>query len=316
MTSSPAQRLVALFVAVPLLAGCTAGTGDEDAPAQTDAAPDGAASESATVEERQPSPLDPYLDVLYGRPGDDVDQLASFQENQRLIAECMQEEGFTYTPLSAEWFAWSYESGGLRSTSRERVEQEGYGFNLDEQEVRAEEERLDPNIDYVATLSEDSLWAYNRALRGDVNLGGSDGGCERRALDATGTTSEPLSLSERWAPLVDSLNQMWEQLVPADPAWAEAQRDWSDCMAAAGYPGLEVVGDAEERAAQYAGAAGGDRQQAQRDEIAIALADVDCRAETSVDSRVRAVVVAAETQFYAQNLEQLNALLAEYEQGQ
>ncbi len=324
MTSHVLVRLVSLAVAAPLvLAACTATqdpgeavTPDSQAGSGTDEAAD---TGQAPVEELT-SPLDPYLDVLYGRRADD-DVLRDFLATEESVAACMAAEGFEYTPrgeayLEAERTFATQGTEAERAT-RDWVAQNGYGMNASQAQAQADLEAADPQADYVDGLSEADQQAYYLALWGDQNSGGSGTGC----IGAASGGEEPPSLSQRWEPLVASLEQMWGQLIPSDPAAVEADRAWSDCMADAGFPGVATPADAPLLAAPpesngpAAAAVEGDPEALQH-EITVALADFDCRTETDYDARMRAVQVAAETVFLEQNRAQLETLLAESEQGQ
>lgn len=305
MTKPALFRLAPLLLAVPLLlVGCTA-----EAPVADSASDPSAAGASPPPAAEQPSPLDPHLDLLYARVSDEQFE-ADFLRAEEAVASCMADEGFDYNPRSASYLEADRLLQQPQLSSRDWVAENGYGFNAPKDEEHAALDAADPNVAIVAAMSTAELEAYYSAYWGDVNSGGTDEGC----LGTTVTDiAPPLSLSDRWQPLVESLQQMYGQLLPADPVWQQINRDWSDCMAVAGHSDFDTPQDAQSSVESPDGVA---NAAALEREIDVALADIDCRSEVGYDARMRQVTVAAETVFFEQNRAQLDALLAESEQGE
>ncbi|GHE13437.1 hypothetical protein [Klenkia taihuensis] len=131
-------------VAALILAGCSSSGGGGEA-----------AAEETT------SPLGVYLDAVYGGDlSEEEQQRRSEDQNRRveeLVAGCMQEQGFEYVPNTA---TGTYTSGGeeWEPEDREWVAQWGYGAvdwpGRDDVPEDGGEEYVDPNGDYVESLSE------------------------------------------------------------------------------------------------------------------------------------------------------------------
>ncbi|MFG6446537.1 hypothetical protein ACFXQA_14850 [Microbacterium sp. P07] len=311
MLSARLRHLVPALLVVPiLLSGCTATQSESpSAPLPTPSSSDGIDVPGAEA----PSPLDPYLDVLYNRISDE-EYLQQFLADEQIIAACMTEAGFEYSPRGAAFVAADQAFQGSDTSSREWVEQNGYGINAWTPEKEAAVDAADPNASYVAELSAAESEAYYLSLWGDENDGGDFTGCYGETADG----QQPLSLADRWQPLTEALQQMWGQLIPADPDAIAASEDWSDCMAAGGRPGWKTPSDAA-TSLSVAGdgpASGEVDSAALAAEVEVALADFDCRAETDYDARMRQVRIAAETTFLDQNRAELEILLAESEQGE
>lgn len=259
----------------------------------------------------QSSPLDPYIDILYRRLSEG-EYAKQFFASEQIIATCMTGDGLVYTPRGQQYLDAEKAAVQPQTDSRQWVALNGYGINASTVDEWAAFEDADPNLAYVNNLSATEQDAYYLSLRGDQNNGGSDTGC----AGLTGDTP-PLSLSERWAPLVSSLQQLWTVTIPSNPDWVSADRAWSECMAVAGHTGLKSpasaqisVGGANQ---PFPGSDG--HPGALVREIDVALADLDCRTATSYDSKKRAVTVAAESTFFEQNRQQLDVLLTEHKLG-
>ncbi len=308
--------LSSVVFVVATLVGCA--TGAADSATSEEGTTDAGTTDAGTDEGRiQPeaSPLDPYLDILYGRDGgDEVTQRLVAQDEE--IAECMSAAGFEYTPKPAAYFEAERAAYVTQPDSREWVAVNGYGLS-----TLGVTDYPDPNADYVASLSEAESQAYHLALWGTQNsVAGGTTGCSGSGDSA----SQPLSLSERYAPLVEALERLYGDTIPSTDDAVSAEADWSGCMAGAGYPGLATRSDAQALATEVEASspsgprAAGTAVDAAKlaHEVEVALADFDCRAETQYDKRLRAVTHAGELRFLEENEHQLNALLADAEQGE
>jgi len=312
-----------------LLAGCSGS--DDEKPA--------AAAE-------QESPLTEYMNAVYGGDLSPEEQEAKYAEEleaqELLVAECMQEQGFEYTPNAS---AGSFSVGDgteYQPDEREWVGQYGYGavnspYN---EEPVPEEEYVDPNGDYVMTLSESEQTAFYEALYGptpseeEMSEDGSyeydwaTAGCQGAAQHEV--AGEDPSESDEFKPLFDALNEFYEDMATA-PAMADLDAEWAACMDAAGQGGFTAQVDAqnsiyedmnalyEEMPVSDDGSMTGEPDQAARDalaerEVELALADLDCREETDYRDRSAEVSRELEQQFVDDHKAELDALKAAAEQ--
>src|SRR5690606_28292404 len=102
-----------------------------------------------------------------------------------------------------------------------------------------------PNEQYRESLSPAAQKEYDRALWGDWDMETSSNGDAGEAPDS-GCTQEAYKAvygpSEDDHSQFEALCEDWDQLyqrIENDPRLTEAVRSWADCMADAGYPGLE-----------------------------------------------------------------------------
>ena len=144
----------------------------------------GQQSGNAAGEEAPLGPLDKYLSVLW--EGQDYTQehydKISLQREE-LVAECMAKEGFEYVPNtdSGTTVGSDDEQEGPAWDSLEFAQQYGYGVfdwpgSSGPEEVPTEEEiYVDPNEDYVNSLSPSEQEAYFATLYGEPQLEEVDG---------------------------------------------------------------------------------------------------------------------------------------------
>lgn len=180
------------------------------------------------------------------------------RERQEVIASCMQAQGFEYTPVdysqlntfdqdiedwgSDEWVAeWGF------GITTQRFSQQQVGPNLkgwDDTRVEAEaEEFVDPNQDYIESLSQEEQEAYFEALHGDQSFfeGLDDPSLsdeERDALfedvawEPQGCEGEAYSQDANFSfyqDFEDELQDM-EKRFEADPRVAERRQDVTSCV--------------------------------------------------------------------------------------
>lgn len=202
-------------------------------------------------------PLDEFFSEMYGGFDEDAAN-AQMMQVEESVAACMAEQGFEYTPVDYS------QNGGMASSvdeldvewgTKEFAEQYGYGATTnpygDPTEDAPTEEWVDPNQDYIETMSETEQTAYYAALYGDqtvaegeteVEYSWEDAGCQGAAqhevYDATGMDED------KFTALQDEMTAMYESIA-ADPRVSELDAQWAACMADAGYTGLAVVGDGE-----------------------------------------------------------------------
>jgi hypothetical protein len=219
------RRTAVLACAAALaLTGCTGG--DDDSGSK--------GSESS--DEYTPGPLDEYTARIYGYSLDSDEQSMQNaqaeaerqnREVEEMVAACMSEQGFDYTPNDQNGSTtFSSDDLDLEWGSMEFAEKYGYGISTDPWGMADQEqeqpEYVDPNADYIASMSESELEAYNAALWGEPTI--DDGSGEA---------------------LEEEINSRWEQ-IQADPELAKIDADWASCMADAGTPGLTTLSDAQQ----------------------------------------------------------------------
>ncbi|MFS0712405.1 hypothetical protein ABC195_00870 [Microbacterium sp. 2P01SA-2] len=301
------------------MAGCTAADGSAD-----------------STEE---SPLSEYFSAFYGGEMSEEEQQAHFEkqnkEREELIAQCMQDEGFEYIPAPANM---SFSSGTeWKPEDRDFVAQWGYGavkYPDADAQVEPEQVTPDPNSDYVMALSESEQMAYYEALYGpspseeEMSEDGSyeynweTSGCHGWA-DHELNGDDPMQ-SDEFADVMDAITKFYETSATL-PAMADLDREWAECMDAAGYPGFAAQADAqnsiyEELNGVYENSTETGPDQATMDEIherevELALADLDCRKETDYRAKYQKAQFEAEEQFIADHKAELDAMKAAAEQA-
>lgn len=252
MTTIPARSTAAAGAAALalLLAGCGGG-GDTTDPA-----------------EQPKGPIDLLFEDMYGEwdPEQSNQDMIRMEE---IIAECMAEEGFDYTPVD-----YTQGMGASMPVDDDGIEEEwgtlefarkwGYGATtnpwgeMEPEPIEPGEEWIDPNQEYVESMSESEQAAYYTALYGEQwNMEWTEemeseeyvwdwttAGCSGRAQHEIYGDSMGVSDDGEFADLEAEMQLMWES-ISSDPRLAEVAAEWATCMAGAGYPGLSDVYDAE-----------------------------------------------------------------------
>jgi hypothetical protein len=328
--SAPLSALAALAL---ILCGCSGSEGNDT---------------GSSAEAEQESPLTKYFNAAYGMDVSPEEQEEKFAEQQRqqeeLVAECMQEEGFEYTPATnTGTYISSGDDNEWKPDDREWVAQYGYGAinSPFSEEPPPEEEFVDPNADYVASLSESEQTAFYEALHGpmpdeeEMSEGGefeydwTTAGCQGAAQHEV--AGENPSQSEEFKPLFDAIDELYADTA-SWPGMAALDAEWAACMDDAGQGGhanpveaqnsiheemnkvWENVGMSEEPSAS------GEPDQAAMDalaekEVDLALADLDCREETDYRDRHAEITREVEQQFIDDHKAELDAMVASVEQN-
>lgn len=312
--------LVAVAASALVLAGCAApGTSSELKP--------------------EDSPLVKYLDALYGGAGDQDEFNAQQKEIEEAVAACMAEEGFDYVPIdySSQDFSGPSPEDFEDTNTEEWVAANGYGMSQPEQSEEQQEpaeEFVDPNQEYIESLSPSEQTAYFNTLHGvpptDEELG-EDGSYEYKWEDAGcyGAAQHEIQgdnpyEDEKHRELFDALDSMYQDL-QSDPAISALDAKWASCMADAEYPDLKQKQDAFELAIEKQnefykddGSTGPTDEQlaeAREFEIDVALADFRCSEKVRYNDTMMEVQFALERQFIQDHKSELDALLADAEQG-
>jgi len=243
--------------------GQAGATGDRAAP-----------TASATV-----SPLNEILNVVWGTNLSQEEQQRRIDEQairrEELIAQCMNDAGFDYTPNPGNTTVSIGDDGMWQPDDREWVTQWGYGAVRSPWNARWEAEEAarldsgevetwtDPNQELWNTMSESELQAWQEALWGppqdtlpegiisdegqilDMDAWNANRGCNGLAwaeIDADSAWS--LTQADEFRDLFEAMDQM-HQTVGDDPALAALELEWSNCMADAGHPGFTRQFDAQ-----------------------------------------------------------------------
>lgn len=286
------------------------------------------------------SPLNKYMSAVWGGDLSEKEQQARFEkenkQREELIAECMAEEGFEYIP--------AVQNGGMvfsgdewKPEDREWVAQYGYGmvnFPGRDEPVPADEEWVDPNQDYVMSLSESEQQAYYETLSGppipedQLNEDGSyewnweTAGCHGYAQHEM--EEQNPAMSDEFEPLMKDIEEFWTETQESD-AFDEINAEWSSCMADAGHSGYDTQADAQmqfndelneyyENQTEWVEDDPELAELGER-EVEIALADLECREKTGYRAAHAEIQFALEEEFIADHKAELDALKAAAEQG-
>lgn len=303
------------------LAACT--------PASDELAPDAAPAEYE-------SPLSDYLAGVWGGTEQEVHARMEREQREReeLIAACMTEHGFEYEPM-LELDKGTQVGGAPQPDDVEWVAQWGYGIALYpgmNEPVPAENAIVDPNQEYVESLTGAELAAYHEALFGppleaaEVEAGEWDwesSGCTGHAHHAM-ELKNPLNADEH-QPIVEAVNNFWLDLGERG-FYAEVDAQWVACIEEAGYSGFERQFDArssinaalEELYAAGHGWSADDPKliALAEQEVELALADLECRTSVGFSAAIDEIRIEQEEQFIIDNRAALDALLASAEQGE
>ncbi|GAB2452896.1 hypothetical protein [Xylanimonas ulmi] len=233
-TRSNALRLAGtagIAACVALLGACTSDKGGKDDQAE--------------------SPLEAFFSDVYGG-WDEAEQNAKQLKVEEAVARCMTAEGFEYTPVDYSTTG-SIEAAEIDFTSREYTEQHGYGIlNQDDASFEAPEEDnlVDPNGEYIASLSESEQTAYFEALYGgsefevDEEPTLADQGCYGAAqLEVHGAEQEEVFESEEIQAFSDDMDVL-QSTIENDPRVSDVNAAWASCMADAGFGGYATPQDA------------------------------------------------------------------------
>ena len=319
------MRFIGLARTMTVIFTCLLGAVGLSACARPGASNSSAAPSSiATENPVQSFPLDAFLPAIWLENPDEQQRMqleAEYQFREQYVTQCMHDAGFVYDPnnLPGNIF-WSFGSPQnvrteelWRPHDRDWIAQWGYGIVNPPEFLgfNTEDSRSEDN-----NLSDAEIEAFSQALFGQMDFTAENGGCVGAAIAAwrEADASNAL-LSNQFAPLHEALINMLNEL---NAEVSEAERDWTWCMADAGFPGFERQNDArfsimdipmfdlspEEHAALT------------ELEITTALADFDCRVATNFQARQDERRIAAETQFIQDHRHDLAALQSAMEQGE
>jgi hypothetical protein len=248
----PVRAATVAGCAALLLAGCSGGPGSSP-------------TSSKGSSDYDPGPLDVYMSQIYGYSLDGDQSQDELQaesdrqqrESEEIVASCMQEQGFEYTPVENTGVYISGDDLDVEWGTKEFAEKYGYGISTDpwgteDMPVDDGEEYVDPNQDYVDAMSASEQEAYWAALYGEpvtsddpeateaAEWDWTTAGCQGKAQHEVYDAGQD---SEEFADLEEEMNGIWDQL-SSDPRVTELDAAWASCMADAGYEGMTIQSDA------------------------------------------------------------------------
>ncbi|MGC3953871.1 MAG: hypothetical protein QM804_06400 [Propionicimonas sp.] len=353
MSAHPANWATAVLVTLAL-AGCTTSPPDVSPPVQPgpdSATP----AEGPSPQDRpgfEDGPLRGYwmLTTGTGLPPNATEQerqrLLAQQSNEmeKLIAACMAKEGFEYQPqLRDEAAAPDPAEQGSDPDDRGWVSR--YGYGLADYPGRTpphqEEPRDDARRTYLDSLTPAEREAYREAFRGDPQLVDDEEYDWRRygcygAAEHQVRGYQPYRDAEN-QPIMDAMDSFYFEL-DSQPGFAALHTEWAGCMAEQDYPGFRTQPEAqqsiEELLRGYYPADDGSSDEdprlkdpsfgtpddpiyaeIARQEVALALVDLDCRQQADYQARHLRIQFDLEQRFVDDHQEELTALKARAEQG-
>lgn len=323
-----------------LVAGCDGASPDNSTSPK--------AGESGELTEAD-SPLDQALEGIGGYTAMTQEEQAAYytdlhRRSEEVVAECMADQGFEYIPVDNTAYQGPSVLEGYGT--REWMLQYGYGIaTLAGEETSSED--TNPNQDLLDQMSEAEQAAWNVALWGNSRFDPDAPelptdpdavGCKERAEQEVWAQDERQSaVTDVWAqPTFAELREGMTALSDTDDTAAleGVAQEWSDCMAQAGYSGLEnppaavafISDQVEERyteanADQDPGS--GTTEVIEPDltdlaavEIAVATADLGCQEEAGYQQEQLRLRFEREQEFVDAHREDIEALKIAIEQTQ
>ncbi|WP_105033778.1 hypothetical protein [Cryobacterium aureum] len=280
-------------------------------------------------------PLQKYMSGIY--EGFDEDSAIAGQNDQEeLVATCMSDEGFDYTPVDASQYSGMMSDDGEEYGTEKWVAENGYGMSQSPEQIAEQEaqsaEIVDPNQDYLASLSESEQAAYNEALYGpqpsEEEIADGSYVDSYETMGCYGSASQEVNgdqpSQEEHAAVYDAMSLMYEDL-QASPAIVKLDAEWAACMADAGYATFAKKADAQESIMDAQNALYEDQSGTAPDEtiladlrekeLALAMADYTCAEDVDYTEATTKVQFELEEQFITDHKSELDALIADYEQG-
>ncbi|WP_324652477.1 hypothetical protein [Georgenia sp. H159] len=214
------------------------------------------------------SPLSKAFAQFYGTEENPEEWERQEAERQREVEEitatCMAEQGFEYLPVAQDQAVTYTEDEDVDTA--EWAEQYGYGITTepwaDEQPAEPAEEWVDPNEDYVSSMSPSEQEAYFAALHGEPTFAEGDGewvegediaeeysweeaGCQGRAYHEVYEEDEDAAMMEdpAFTEFFAAAERLYED-AQRDPRVTEINAEWAECMADAGVSGMTTPDEA------------------------------------------------------------------------
>jgi outer membrane murein-binding lipoprotein Lpp len=283
------------------------------------------------------SPLSEYMSAM-NQGYDEETMLAQQNDREELIANCMADEGFDYVPVdNAQYSGMVSADDGEEYGTEKWVAENGYGMSQSPEQIAEQqaqsEEFIDPNQDYVMSLSEGEQAAYYEVLYGvqpTEEEMGEDGSYEYnwQTSGCQGFASHEIDgdqpSQEEHAALYEAMSAMYETS-QASPTLVKLDSEWAACMADAGYATFTKKADAQESIMNEQNAlyenqtgTGPDEKvlaEMREKELTLAMADFTCAEEVDYTDASMQVQFDLEEQFIIDHKTELDALIADSEQG-
>lgn len=303
------------------------------------------------------SPLAEYWNAGYDPNQTEEEMQAEFDaqntKREELIAQCMVDEGFEYTPATDTGAMISFgDDVEWEPDKKEWVEKYGYGIINDPYNAQAEQEPqpepsewIDPNQDYLDTLSPSEQEAFYEALYGSsysmtpeeaedmnsdepVEYDWTQYGCQGFADNEVYGSSN--DVYTQFDDLTTRMSELYEKMEES-PEVVELDAKWSACMADAGFDFGKMM-DAQqsfydevnkiyENMTEEDWETGTDpmkspeAQEIGEREIKTALADLECRSKTNYNDARMTIQFKLEEQFVKENKKELDEFKAAQEQA-
>jgi len=276
------------------------------------------------------SPIEAYLQPLQAKL-DGVDRAALARKSEEAIASCMHDAGFDYTPGQVSEDDLEVEDEQGEPGTVEFATVHGYGIwgYTDGRGDDPEDEQVDPNAEYVASMTETESTAYYEAFMGPAPDPDAEGASDWSQMGCVGKAAheaygEDLAFLEDPAliELDDERTRIAERATTAADVVA-VEAAWSECMNEEGYDfatvaeAKESISDAFE--ALYADAKAADpdgrpdqaalTQLGDRDK-ATAVADATCQESSGYREKLVKARNALEQEYVDSHKAELDALLS------
>jgi hypothetical protein len=231
------------------------------------------------------TPLAPYFSLLALDP---AEQSRMNREADRLIGECMKEQGFEYDqPYVADEPVLDEQTDPAEWAAT-------YGYGVSTLDLTTPQEPVEPR-------SAAEQLAYDQALLGtgtdeesEVAYDWEQEGCLGRAYHEATEGADELFRDERFTSFFDALDYAETHVVESEPIQTLTE-EWSDCMADAGHHDLTNPDDAPASIqaqlyaliAEQTDATALERElrELRQDEIDLATADITCQDQTNYRNR-------------------------------
>ncbi len=278
------------------------------------------------------SPLAEYMSAFYGEQDEEF-YAQQAKEVEELVAECMNDQGFEYIPVDQTQYS-SFDYDYEERQTEKWIAANGYGVNLTEEQQEEQNSQfddfVDPNADYVQSLSESENIAYYEVLYGpqpsedELNEDGSyeysweDGGCY--GVSQHEVSGDQAYDQDQFKPVFDAMGKLYEDQ-SKDPRMKELNAAWASCMADAGYDDFKLQADAaqsiyDQQNEFWENNTDGSSPSAEQTdewrevEIDTALADFACTEKTNYTQESLKVQFELEKQFIKDHKAELDELVA------
>lgn len=314
---------------------------------------DGGNGEVVAADPAAESPLERYLaPFTEGARHTRESVERELRRTEELVAECMAKEGFEYQPIDQEGLGPAigseHETDWGDTASEEFVSQYGYGIadwpGAEHAENQAPPQFVNPNQEYLASLTESEQQAFMEALNGPVpsdeefeagdefEYDWATAGCHGAAqhqvqteTDSVRAAYEDPEFKELFAAQEELYSGLWDETGRNEDITA-LDSEWATCMAGVGYSEFDSpLGAQNSLGAEYEqlveasdpngeghGIDDSDLDAFREREIDVASSDSACKNEVGYAEKALRIRFALEQEFIDEHREKLDALLAKY----